>query len=91
MIRQIAVPPFDLLAPYLHGPARIDREVQDQVATILRDVALEGDAAVRRWTLALDGVDLDPADWPLPRAEWDAALDRIDQRADAVEANHARC
>ncbi|MDH4130288.1 MAG: histidinol dehydrogenase [Gemmatimonadota bacterium] len=98
MIRQIAVPPFDLLAPYLPGPARVDFEVQGQVATILREVAAEGDAAVRRWTLALDGVDLEPADWLLPRAEWDAALDRIDPElrealevaVDRVTAYHRR-
>ena len=98
MIRQIAVPPFDLLAPYLPGPARIDLEVQDQVTTILREVAAEGDAAVRRWTLALDGVDLAPADWVLPRSEWDAALDRIDPElrealeiaVDRVTAYHRR-
>jgi histidinol dehydrogenase len=78
MIRQIAVPPFDLLAPHLPGPSRIDAAVRDQVAAILDDVAREGDAAVRRWTSTLDGVDLAPAEWSLPRREWDAALERID-------------
>jgi histidinol dehydrogenase len=98
MIRQIAVPPFDRLTPYLPGPARIDQAVRDQVARILGEVAAEGDEAVRRWTLALDGVDLEPAAWPLPREEWDAALERIhpelrealEVAVDRVTAYHRR-
>lgn len=98
MIRQIAVPPFDRLVPHLAGPAGVDPQVRQQVATILAEVGGEGDAAVRRWTLALDGVDLGPAAWPVPPSEWDAALDRIDPdlrealelSVDRVTAYHRR-
>ena len=78
MIRQIAVPPFDLLDPFLPKPSVLDTATRDGVAAILADVAARGDAAVRHWTQHLDGVDLAPGAWELPRAEWEAALDRID-------------
>ncbi|MBK9690217.1 MAG: histidinol dehydrogenase [Gemmatimonadetes bacterium] len=78
MIRQIAVPPFDLLEPFLPKPSVLDTATRDGVASILADVATRGDAAVRHWTRSLDGVDLAPEAWELPRAEWEAALDRID-------------
>ena len=78
MIRQIAVPPLDSLEPFLPKPFAIDRELREQVARILDDVAERGDAAVREWTRRLDGMDLDPAAWELPRSEWDNALERID-------------
>ncbi len=44
------------LAPWFTVPVSADRVV----ATILEDVGSGGDAAVRRWTLRLDGVDVDP-------------------------------
>ncbi|MBK7716796.1 MAG: histidinol dehydrogenase [Gemmatimonadetes bacterium] len=78
MIRQIAVPPFDLLEPFLPKPSVLDTATRDGVASILADVATRGDAAVRHWTRSLDGMDLAPEAWELPRAEWEAALDRID-------------
>ena len=78
MIRQIAVPPFHLLDPFLPKPSMTDAPTRDGVATILADVAARGDDAVRHWTRTLDGVDLPPADWELPRSEWEAALDRIE-------------
>ena len=78
MIRQIAVPPFDLLDPFLPKPSVLDTATRDGVAGILADVATRGDAAVRHWTRSLDGLDLAPEAWELPRAEWEAALDRID-------------
>ncbi|MBK6780050.1 MAG: histidinol dehydrogenase [Gemmatimonadetes bacterium] len=78
MIRQIAVPPFDLLEPFLPKPSVLDTATRDGVASILADVATRGDAAVRHWTRSLDGVDLAPEAWELPRADWEAALDRID-------------
>ncbi len=78
MIRQIAVPPFDLLDPFLPKPSVLDTATRDGVAGILADVATRGDAAVRHWTRSLDGMDLAPEAWELPRAEWEAALDRID-------------
>ncbi|HMV31226.1 MAG: histidinol dehydrogenase [Gemmatimonadales bacterium] len=78
MIRQIAVPPFDLLDPFLPKPSVLDTATRDGVAGILADVATRGDVAVRHWTRSLDGMDLAPEAWELPRAEWEAALDRID-------------
>ena len=48
----------------------------DQVVdTILRDVRAEGDAAVARYTIAFDGAA--PAQWEVPRSEWDEALAAI--------------
>ena len=78
MIRQLAVPPFDRLDPYLPKPSVIDTATRDGVAEILADVAGRGDQAVRHWTMKFDGVDLPPNSWELPRSEWEAALDRID-------------
>jgi histidinol dehydrogenase len=78
MIRQIAVPPLDSLTPYLPKPSLVDRETREQVRRILADVAERGDGALREWTSRLDGLDLEPSGWEIPRAEWDNALDRID-------------
>jgi len=78
MIRQLAVPPFDRLEPFLPKPQHVDTATRDRVAAILADVAARGDEAVRHWTRTLDGADLAPAEWELPRAEWENALERID-------------
>ena len=87
MIRQIAVPPFELLEPFLPRPMPTDAATRMKVAEILSDVSARGDQAVREWTLQLDQVDLAPSAWELPRAEWDAALDRLSpDLRDALEA-----
>jgi len=78
MIRQLAVPPFDRLDPFLPKPTVTDATTRARVTEILEDVATRRDAAVRHWTLKFDGQDLPPAQWELPRAEWEAALERID-------------
>ena len=78
MIRQVSVPPFDRLTPFLPQLAGSDLPTRRRVEEILADVAGRGDEAVRHWTTILDGVDLPPSDWELPRAEWEAALDRVD-------------
>ncbi len=78
MIRQIAVPPFELLEPFLPKPAAVDVPTRDGVAAILADVAARGDEAVREWTRNLDGVDLAPEAWELPRSRWEEAYDRLD-------------
>ena len=78
MIRQIAVPPLDSLTPYLPKPSEVDGETREQVRRILADVAERGDAGVRQWISKLDGTDLEPSSWEIPREEWDNALDRID-------------
>jgi histidinol dehydrogenase len=91
MIRQLAVPPFDRLEPFLPKPAVSDADTRNAVAEILADVAVRGDLAVRHWTRTLDGVDLAPSAWELPRAEWDAALDRLDlELREALETSVAR-
>ena len=91
MIRQIAVPPFDALAPYLPKPSATDVATRLKVAEILADVADRGDPAVRGWTLTLDQVDLHPTAWELPRSEWENALERIGPALrDALEAAVAR-
>ncbi len=78
MIRQLAVPPFDRLDPFLPKPTVTDAATRARVTEILDDVAARRDAAVRHWTLKFDGKDLPPSQWELPRSEWEAALERID-------------
>lgn len=78
MIRQLAVPPFDRLDPFLPKPSITDAATRLRVTEILEDVAARRDVAVRHWTRTLDGVDLPPAEWELPRTAWEAALERID-------------
>ncbi len=87
MIRQLAVPPFELLEPFLPKPSATDNATRMKVAEILAEVAQTGDRAVREWTKRVDQVELAPAEWELPRSEWDAALDRISpELRDALEA-----
>jgi histidinol dehydrogenase len=98
MIRQIAVPPFERLESFLPKPWVTDTATRVGVAEILADVAARGDHAVRHWTREFDGVDQPPDEWELPRAEWEAALERTDlELRDALEtavervrAYHAR-
>ncbi len=78
MIRQVSVPPFDRLTPFLPKPSVTDTLTRHRVEEILADVASRGDVAVRHWTKTFDGVDLPPAEWELPRSEWETALDRVD-------------
>src|SRR5512143_1502136 len=65
MIRQLAVPPFDRLDPFLPKVSVSDAATRAGVAQILEDVAARGDVAVRHWTRKFDGVDLAPAQWAL--------------------------
>jgi histidinol dehydrogenase len=53
--------------------ATMDRAVAERVARILEDVRTQGDAAVRRWTRELDGVEPDPVrvDADALRRAWD--------------------
>ena len=91
MIRQLAVPPFDRLEPFLPKPSVTDVATRIKVAEILADVADRGDQAVREWTLTLDQVDLAPAAWELPVSEWENALERISvELREALEAAVAR-
>ena len=78
MIRQLSVPPFDRLLPFLPKPSVTDTVTRRRVEEILTDVATRGDDAVRHWTKTFDGVDLAPTAWELPRSAWETALDRVD-------------
>ena len=91
MIRQLAVPPFDRLDPFLPKPCVSDAATRNGVAEILADVAVRGDQAVRHWTRKFDGVDLAASTWELPRVEWEAALDRLDlELREALEMSVTR-
>ncbi len=98
MIRQLAVPPFDRLEPFLPKRWGTDAATRDGVRDILADVATRGDHAVRHWTREFDGIDLPPDEWELPRTEWEAALERIgmelrdalETAVERVRAYHAR-
>jgi histidinol dehydrogenase len=91
MIRQLAVPPFDILDPFLPKASASDATTREGVAAILADVAARGDRAVGDWALRLDQVDLPASAWEIPREEWEAALDRLDlELRDALETSVAR-
>jgi len=77
MIRRLVVPPLEALRPFLPQLNTSDTSTRETVARILQRVATEGDPAVRACTLELDGLDLAPGAWEVPRAEWVAALDRL--------------
>ncbi len=69
---------------------------EEAVRWILKDVRLKGDAALQKWTLTLDGLDLAPA--PVSKAAIQAALDSVpparrqalEQAAARIEAFHRR-
>jgi histidinol dehydrogenase len=96
MIRRLVAPPLEALRAFLPQPHLTDSATRDRVATILHAVATRGDAAVRQFTLELDGVDLPPASWEIPRSDWIAARDRIspmlrvalERAVDRVRAYH---
>jgi histidinol dehydrogenase len=91
MIRQLAVPPFDRLDPFLPKPSAIDSATRSGVAEILADVAARGDAAVRHWTSKFDRLDLSPEEWEVPRTDWVVALERIEHELrEALELAVAR-
>jgi len=91
VIRQLAVPPFDRLEPFLPKPFLTDTATRQGVAEILADVVGRGDLAVRHWTREFDGLDLPPEEWELSRSEWEAALERVDfEVREALETAVAR-
>jgi histidinol dehydrogenase len=77
-IRQIAVPPFERLEPFLPRVLGADAETRATVARVLEDVAARGDQAVRDCTSRFDGVDLAPTEWEVPVTEWQKALDGME-------------
>lgn len=80
MLRQITVPPFERLEPFLPRIATTDAATREAVAVILAGVAARGDVAVREFTARFDGVDLAPDQWEVERVSWVAALERVDRR-----------
>jgi histidinol dehydrogenase len=77
MIRRLVVPPLEALRPFLPQLNSADTATRDTVARILAQVAAGGDRAVQACTLELDGLNLAPATWEVPRAEWVAAMGRV--------------
>ena len=68
----------------------------EAVSRILKDIRTHGDSALQKWTLTLDGLDLQPA--PVSKEQINSALDSIpatqrealEQAAARVEAFHRR-
>lgn len=55
-----------------------DADVTRDVSNILRSVRDEGDAALKAFTLKLDGHDLDESGWAIPLADCAAAFETLD-------------
>jgi histidinol dehydrogenase len=83
----------------LDGIAQLFREAltpEQAVSKILNDVRTNGDTALRKWTQALDSIDLQPA--PVSKASIQSAFDSIslsqrdalEQAAARIEAFHRR-
>jgi histidinol dehydrogenase len=78
-LRPYRVPPLSALAELLSATrAAADAATRETVAAMLEAVRAEGDAAVCRFQLEVDGVDLAPAEWEVPREAWEAACARLD-------------
>ena len=78
MLARVRVPPDEALDERLAaGAAGADTATRERVAAMLAAVRDGGDEAVRRFQRDLDGVDLAPGDWEVPREAWDAARDRL--------------
>lgn len=72
------VPPMEALTERLAaGTAAADPVTRERVAAILAAVRAEGDAALVRLQQEIDGRALGPAEWEIPRAEWEAARGRL--------------
>jgi histidinol dehydrogenase len=98
VLTRLQAPPFDALEPRLAVRRAVDRELSELVGAIVGDVCSRGDAAVREHTHRVDGVDLPPGSWEIPRAEWRAARarltpslrDALELSVTRVRAYHAR-
>lgn len=90
---------FPVSQRVLDGIARLFGEPltpEEAVTHILKDVRANGDSALQKWTLTLDGLDLRPA--PVSKAAIQSALDSIspaqhealELAAERIEAFHRR-
>ncbi|MBU6146262.1 MAG: histidinol dehydrogenase [Paenibacillaceae bacterium] len=61
-------------APTRH-PLEADERIAHTVRTIVDDVRVRGDDALRAWTRQLDGIDVDAV--RVPRSVWDEAYERV--------------
>jgi histidinol dehydrogenase len=77
VLTRLQAPPYDALAPHLAKGGAADPETVAAVDAIVDDVRARGDDAVRDHTRRLDGRDLAPAEWEIPRAAWRAAGSRL--------------
>lgn len=77
MLTRLQAPPLDALGPHLAPRHLGDDELSRSVRAIVNDVRARGDAALRDLTYRIDGVDLRPEQWEIPRAEWRAARARL--------------
>nr|MBA2628019.1 histidinol dehydrogenase [Gemmatimonadales bacterium] len=92
-MRRLEVPPLAVIDEFLPRFAAPDIETRGIVAGILEDVRTGGDPAVRKHMLALDGVDIAPADWEVPGEGCHAALARLSpvlRDAIATAVDHVR-
>jgi len=77
VLTRLQAPPSDLLAPPLGRGGATDPETTAAVRAIVDDVRARGDAAVREHGRRLDGADLAPGEWEIPRSQWQAAQRRL--------------
>jgi histidinol dehydrogenase len=77
-LKRLSVPPFEPLAGLMRAVAMSDAATRGQVSRIIDAVRTEGDRAVERFQREFDRVQLAPGTWELPRARWQAALERLD-------------
>jgi len=77
MLRRIAVPPMEPLAPLLRRTDGIDPSLREAVAAVIGDIRHQGDAAVEAHARRLDGARLGTTGWEVPREGWADAFERL--------------
>ena len=92
-------PDFDAaFAEFLSTKREVSEDVNATVRDIIAEVRASGDAALARYTLRFDGIDLADAGLAVSRAEVDAAIARVDGEtlaalelaAERIERHHRR-